>query len=169
MLCRWAYGWAEVVAPDSIAAHGRREGLLGIGAVTSLDAVVAVGSGQLEIFADMRVQFTTTVETQDEANMPYFAVGVGDTVLAQDDNLEADEVRVLSMEVTEDAEGYPIFQPQLNDIVFDQQQRFAEAIKKMSNGTVGGQSTVAQPASFVAQPSPNCCAPAPPAPPHGGG
>ena len=166
MLCRWSGGWHEVIDSTSIGAHGRRECLLGIGAVQSIPQVESIAQGQLGIFANVRQQFTTTIETRDESNMPYWAVGLGDQVTVPDDTLAPDTVRMLSVTVTEDAEGFPIFAPQLNDLIFQQDEATANAIKKMSNGTVGGNSTVAQPAAFIATPTPNCC---PPPPPGSGG
>lgn len=161
LLIRWNGGWTEVTDTISIGAHGRLEGLLGIGAVRSLDEVTRIATGQLAIFADERTMITAGTQPRFDAECPYLGYGVGDTVLVPDVDGTPTSERIVALAVTEDSEGEPVFTPTLHDVILTEQERFNLAIKKMLNGTLHGQSTPATPAAAVAQLDPTCCPPVP--------
>lgn len=53
--------------------------------------------------------------------------------------------RIHTLSVTEDEDGNVSLVPELVDVILKPEERVAIALKKMSNGTLGGQSRVAQP------------------------
>jgi hypothetical protein len=87
LLVRWAGGWHERGVPgvDRDAYWPRRvEGLLGLGAVRSVEEAKRVADEQLDIFAHERIQVKADVEPPqfplDVAHTPYQRFRVGDRV-----------------------------------------------------------------------------------------
>lgn len=167
-LVRWFGGWAEVRDDAAIAASGRTEALLGLGAVQSVAEVDRVARKQLAVYADVRTQIRAGLAPRDEADTPYLSFLVGDTVLVPDETGTATRERVIALTVAQDdATGDITFAPELKDVLLSQAERAEQTLKKMADGTVRGDSKVATPASQVAISTPkDCC---PPLPPIGGG
>lgn len=164
LLIKWANGWAEVVNANAIAQWGRREALLGLGAVQSIEEVRAVADQQLIYFGDPRTEIGVDLVPTGPADLPYVAFRVGDTITLPDvpSRAPAPE-RVQAITVTMDDDGVITYAPELRDIQLDDREKFAEAIEKMANGTLDGESRVGQPLWPVI-PAPNR-----PPPPGGGG
>jgi hypothetical protein len=163
LLVRWHFGWAERVDATSVSAHTRTEMTLGIGAARSLVEVYRIADGQLNVYRNPREQIDAGIQPVDDTDTPYLAYRVGDTVTVPDSTGASAAERVLSITVSEDDEtGRATFNPTFKDVILGQQERFGQAIKKMVNGTVRGDSKVAQPVSAVHLTPPDCCPPVPP-------
>jgi len=153
-LVRWAGGWSEVTNPTAVAAHGRVEGLLGLGALSSPAEVLRVADAQLATFGNPREEINAGIEPVDTTDTPYLAFRPGDVVTVPDSTGTPTAERVVAMTVSvDDATGRVIFTPTLRDRLLDQSVRLAQATKKMINGTFGGASQVAQPVVPVAKPN----------------
>lgn len=140
-LVRWGGGWSEESAGD-----GDFPALLGLGALSSRAEVQRVAQGQLDVFADPREQITVEIEPRDASETPFLAFDVGDTVTCPLVDGTPDEVRVITIGVTEEGTtGRPLYSTTVKDLILGTQERFVQAIKKMENGTIGGYSKVAQP------------------------
>lgn len=165
LLVKWSQGWAEVVNPSAITQWGRREALLGLGACQSIEEVNGVGNQQLIYFGDPRTEIGVDLVPTGPADLPYVAFRVGDTITLPDvpSRVPASE-RVQAITVTMDDDGVITYAPELRDIQLDDREKFAEAIEKMANGTLDGESKVGQPL-WPLIPQPNR---APPAPTGGG-
>lgn len=150
LLIRWANGWREVVAPASVALHGRREALLGLGAVGSTGEVDRLGARQLATYADARTEITAEVHPASDGDRPYVAFAVGDTITvpALDGGTAAE--RVVALTVSVDENGTVGYAPELKDVLLEADERVEQAIKKMADGTLRGQSKIATP---VGQPT----------------
>jgi hypothetical protein len=167
LLVRWGGGWHDVTSPAAVAAHGRKEAALGLGAATSLAEVETVANQQLVIFGDPRTEIALDLFPRSDDDLPFVAFDVADRITVPDrDGTEVRE-RVQAITATMDGDGKVTYAVDLRDVLLDEQERFAESLTKMANGTLGGDSRVAQPVSQVAVVDrPDCC---PPAPPVGGG
>lgn len=165
LLCRWSGGWHEVSDPASIAAHGRAEALLELGAAQSIPEVETVARPQLAIYADPRLAIAVEIEPASATDTPYLGFGLGDRITAIDPaSGTGSPERVMAMTVSEDDDGHPTYAIELRDIILDAQERTAQAIKKMINGTMRGDSKVATPVAELSSvgATPNCCPPAAP-------
>ena len=157
LLVRWGSGWGERTDATSIAAHTRTEATLGLGALASRSAMERVADGQLSVYRNPREQVDAGIEPSLDADTPYIGYRVGDVV-----TVEGVAQRVVSITVSFDSDGRAVFNPTFNDVILGQQERFAQAIKKMINGTLRGDSKVAQPVASPKALPPNCCVPQPP-------
>lgn len=152
-LVRWAGGWAEVINASGVAAHGRIEALLGLGALSSPAEVVRVADAQLTTFGAPREEITAGILPIADTDTPYLSFRPGDTITVPDSTGFPTAERVMSMTVTvDDATGRVVYTPTLRDRLLDQSDRLAQATKKMINGTFGGASQVAQPVVPTAKP-----------------
>lgn len=168
LLIRWNGGWRERTSAASIAAYGRREALLGLGAVQSTSECDRIADEQLAVYDDVREQITADLEpTPGEfVDMPYHNFLVGDTVTVPDSDGEDTVERVLAITVNEDENGELTFAPELKDVILSAAERLEQAVKKYDNGTMRGDSKVATPVSQVGGMDSTCC---PVQPPEGGG
>lgn len=168
LLCRWAGGWHEVVDAASVATYGRRVALLGLGAVHSIAEVERIAGEQLGIYADPRTAISADhvpVEWSAEdgsTDMPYWDFGVGDSIHVPDIDGVSSVERVVAITVAMDEDGVVTYSPELKDVILGQQERWEQATKKMSDGTMRGDSKVATPTGLVATSSPTCCVKTPP-------
>lgn len=153
LLVRWANGWAEVTDTTSIAANGRSEALLGIGAIQSLDEVNRVAAQQLAIFASPRTEIAADYVPSLEADLPYVGFSVSDTVLVPDLDGSTAREQVMALTVAEDENGVVTFAPELKDVLLTEQERWEQNLKKMADGTIRGQSSVATPAAQIPTPT----------------
>lgn len=148
LLVRWTSGWVERTTQSSIVSHGRREALLTIGAVQSLVEAQRVADRQLEQFSDPRTEITVDLEPMSEADTPYLAFRVGDLITVPDMDGTPTAERVRALTVAEDENGNITYVPELKDRILEQREAQQQALKKMSNGTIRGQSVVASPLSW---------------------
>lgn len=157
LLVLYKGGWRDVVAQGAPTGP-RIEALLAIGAIQREHTALRIAAEQLVLYATERQEITVGVEPEALADCPYFGYEVADTL-----PYGATQERVMSMAVAEDMDGRLTFSPGLRDIIFDEDERNDQAIKKMSNGTLRGDSKVASPAALIDVPKagPTCCAPEP--------
>lgn len=158
LLVRWVGGWHEVTDAASITAHGRREALLGLGAAQSVREVERIAARQLDIYADVRT--SVTVSPTDVVTVP----GLGDRVTVPDSDGTPVLERVMARTFTEDENGTVTFAAEVHDVLLTAQQRWEQAIKSMSDGTIRGDSKVATPVAQIGATAAACCAPGETAP-----
>lgn len=145
LLCRWAEGFHEVRHQASIDAHGRREALLGLGALSAVEEVDRVAKMQLDVVANPRTAIAADLAPIDLTDRPYFAFNVGDTIGCPDYGGGLISQRVRAITGAEDDLGEITYSPELGDLILEEQERTLQAVKKMSDGTLEGDSPVAQP------------------------
>lgn len=166
LLVRWSGGWIERTDATSIAAHTRREALLSLGAQQSRDEAARVADRQLDVFKDPRSQVTAGIEPADDTETPYIGFGPGDTVAVPGIDGTPTVERVRGINMVEDENGLITFVPELADKIAALEERHEEALKKMEDGTLRGQSVVATPVSPSQFNPASCCTPAVPPPPE---
>jgi hypothetical protein len=143
LLIKHENGWAERTAT---ADPERIEALLALGALTSLPEVYRVADVQLDIFARFREQVTVGLSPV-ATKLPYSGYNVGDTVVVPRALGGTSTERVQAITVTEDnGTGEPTFTIDIKDVLVEADEAFDLAVKKMSNGTMGGAVSPAQPA-----------------------
>lgn len=142
LLVRSALGWSERERMSSTAAYGRMEAMLTLGSTASEAEVIRLGEGQLDDFAEPRVQTDIVIEPPTNADTPYVGYApVGATVGA-----ESVSHRMLAVTVNEDEDGEAHFVPSLNDqVVLRSEERIAQWLGRMIRGSLGGRSRIAQP------------------------
>jgi hypothetical protein len=145
LLCRWNDGWRQVLHPDSIAAIGRREAFLSLGAIETVEEVDRVAGMQLAVVAFPRTAIATDLAPMGDADRPYFAFNVGDTIGVPDYGTGTISQRVRAITGSEDDNGEITYSPELGDLILEEQERTLQAVKKMADGTLEGESPVAQP------------------------
>jgi hypothetical protein len=167
LLVRWENGWHEVNYPPGIAAWGRKEGTLGLGASKSITEVDTVSTQQLVYFADPRTEIAIDLMPRNAADTPIVAFNTADRIVVPDTpGRPPTREQVQAITATMDDDGRVTYAVELRDVLLDERERFAETLTKMANGTLGGDSKVAQPISTVGGvTTADCC---PPAPPSGG-
>jgi streptogramin lyase len=160
-LARWGGGWHEVTDSGAEASYGRREALLGLGALASLAEVERVAVEALVAYATPREEITASIlpTTGDDA---YLDWNVGDTVTVPDSAGAAVVERVVGITVSEDnGSGRAVVNPTMRDAIVPADARMMQAVKKMVNGTLRGDAKVAQPVVPTAQPRTVFPAPSP--------
>jgi hypothetical protein len=120
--------------------------MLGLGALSSPAEVTRVATGQLTKFADPREEITAGIIPASNVDTPYLAFRPGDSITVPSASGSPAAERLIAMTVTvDDSTGRVVFTPTLRDRIIGQEERLAQATKKMINGTFGGASQVAQP------------------------
>ena len=137
LLIRWVGGWAERFDTTSIVANGRREAVISLGAVQSVEEAYRIADEQLRIYANIRSQITADVEPASDADTPYLAYKVGDTITVPDETGAGSSERVVAITVAEDEDGRITYAPELNDLILEAQERLTDRIRKLSTGTAG--------------------------------
>lgn len=145
LLCRWMEGWHEVRRQSSIDAIGRREAFLALGAITEVGEVERVGNMQLDVVANPRTAIAADLAAIDHTDSPYWAFNVGDTITVPDYGAGTISQRVRAITGAEDDNGEITYSPELGDLILEEQERTLQAVKKMADGTLDGESAVAQP------------------------
>lgn len=148
-LVRWAGGWHEVTDDTAVALHGRHEALLGLGALASVDEVERVARLQLDLFARSRVEIAAEVWPRHDDERPFVGYHVGDTIEVPGLSGALTRERVTAVTVAEDDDGVVTYAPELKDVLLTQAERLEQGLKKMADGTVRGQSSVAQPIGTI--------------------
>jgi hypothetical protein len=162
LLVRWQRGWRLV----SREGDGRKKmALIGLGALPSVQEVDRVAGGQLNRHADPRAAITAGFHPTVDADTPYLAFVPGDTITVPAEDGTPTVERVMGITVTPNESGEAVFALELKDVLREKWEREQTMLKKMSDGTVGGDSRPAQPAWTVGfggtGSAPNCCPPAP--------
>lgn len=145
VLVRWDGGWQEVRDEASIAAHGRHEALLSLGAIGSPDEVDRVARRQLAVFANPRMAIAADHAPHGRGDRPFFDYNVGDTITVPDYGGGTISQRVRAISGAEDDNGEITYSPELGDLILEAQERELLTIKKMADGTLEGESPVATP------------------------
>jgi hypothetical protein len=158
LLIRYFKGWAERTDTTSIASYGRKEALLGLGAIQTQTEAYVIADQQLAVYKNIRTAIAADLQPVSTADTPYLAFGVGDTITAPDYDGSAVANRVMSITVTEDEDGNVTYAPEIKDVVLGAQERFAQNVKKMADGTIRGDSKAATPVSVSGAAGPTCCA-----------
>ena len=117
LLCRWNDGWREVLHPGSIAAIGRREAFLSLGAIETVEEVDRVAGMQLTVVAFPRTAIATDLAPMGDADRPYFAFNVGDTIGVPDYGTGTISQRVRALTGSEDDNGEITYSPELGDLI----------------------------------------------------
>lgn len=159
LLVRYAFGWWEVGEPA--AEPYRSEAMLSLGAIQSVDELERVARQQLAVLGNPRTAIAADLIPVDETDTPYLAFGVGDTVTVPDFDGTPSVERVMALTVAEDDYGLPTYSPELKDIVLTDQERWQRNLDTLANGSVSGNSPVAQPVGNVAALGKDCCPPRP--------
>jgi hypothetical protein len=152
LLVRWARGWHEVTDDVALAAFGRSESTLALGAQESLAEVERVAAAQLA--QEPREAIEVDLVPVDATDTPYSAFSVGDVVTVTTSTGVTTGERIVALTVAEDENGRLTYAPELRDVILTQQERFEQAISRMAGGAMAGTSP-------VATPIPNAVAPAP--------
>lgn len=162
LLVRWDGGWREVRNEASIATFGRREALLGLGALQSPQEVDRVAGQQLAIFANPRMAIAADHAPIGDVDRPFFDYNVADTITVPDYGGGTITQRVRALSGAEDDNGEITYSPELGDLILEAQERELQAIKKMADGTLDGESPVATPATLFVNENEFGTAPMPP-------
>lgn len=146
-IARWNGGWHEVVDAASIAAFGRYEAMLSLGAQQSVEETTRVAEHELETFAQLREQSTLEHAPISISEAPYVAYGPADRLTAPDFYGTPTLFRVAAMTVAEDDDGVLAFVPIIGDstVELEFEDHLALDIVKMTPGTLGGRSRSASP------------------------
>ena len=151
-LVRWKDGWHEVVDPASLAAHPRHEAFLALGSLQSIPEVDRVAGMQLSVVAYPRAAIAADHDPMSVADRPYRSYNVGDIITVPDYGSGKSGQRVRSISGAEDDDGEVTYSPELGDLILEEQERMLLAVKKMSDGTLEGESAVAQPTRVYVSP-----------------
>lgn len=151
LLVRYGGGWTEVTLPASIAAHGRREGMLSVGAIEAKATAEHVARKVLAQLAGPRSSATVGFDPVDVTDTPYFGFDVGDYVIVDAEFAGTASERIRAVTVTEDDDG-PIFVPELRDIAAIADARIARWLKGMINGALNGQTNAHSPSPSPGNP-----------------
>lgn len=138
LLIKYENGWAE---RTTTATPERIEAMLAVGALNSLPEVERVADGQLDVFGDPREQVTFALSPSVTAT-----AANGDTVVTPLAAGGTSTERIQTRGVSENANGDVTVALIVKDGVLEAQEAFDQAVKKMSNGTLGGVAVVATPA-----------------------
>lgn len=140
LLIRYQGGWTTVEDATSIAAYGRIEGFLSLGAVESLDEVQRIAEATFDTLASPRFQTTVTVEPTADSDKPYVAFGIEDLISVPNESGTAEDMRVKAITVAEDAEGQVTYTPEVRDVLEDDAEKLARWLSQLANGALGGTS-----------------------------
>lgn len=137
LLVRWAGGFTEFVDAVSIAARGRLEGYVELGAIQSVAEAQTVAETILADLANPRLATSLGIEPAG-AEEPYAGFAVADSVSVPGVDGTPSAVRVRSIAVGEDPEGNPIFGVEVGAARKEREERMARWLKALSNGSLGG-------------------------------
>lgn len=158
LLVRAAYGWDEATRATSIAAHGRKEALYGLGANNSPADVAQVASKRLDIIAEPRYQYDAEHTPPTDAELAYHGYGTLDRLPTTAPGGGPSDELVVSIAVQENDLGIAYATVSLHDLVLwaSPLENFvallSQATKKMIPGTGRGDWKEAQPVTPPAVP-----------------
>lgn len=146
LLGRWSGGWVEAVDAAAVAAQGRREAFVSVGAAQTAAEATAILVAQLADLAKVREGVTVETDPVDAA-YPYLTYLVGDTIDVADEALALQPTRVNAISMTEDDDGEVTWAPEAGDLLLGEAEAFNAALKKMANGTLSGRVAASTPKS----------------------
>jgi hypothetical protein len=117
LLVRHVAGWVEVLDAASIAATGRREAYLDVGAQQSATEAVRLAQAQLADSAHERVATTVEPAPLDGTDTPFLAYAVGDHIDVPTWDGSMRPTRVLALGGAVDDDGFLSFSVDLADQV----------------------------------------------------
>lgn len=161
---KWPWRHIDVTPVDERV----KTAVLGLGAVPSPFEADRIATGQLATYANVRSAITVGIEPAGLADAPYTGFRNGDTVEVPDYDLTPIDAVVESITVTEDDNGKVTFALEVNDVFIAAEERNQLALKKMTNGTMQGDTPaakVATPINALDLGGPTCCPPQEAAPP----
>lgn len=150
LLVRWAGGWHTVEDSASIATWGRYEGFLSLGAAQSTAEVERITTA---VFARRAQPVITTkigIEPTGDGDVPFDDWNVSGEVTAPAEGGTDEALLVASLTLAEDADGVLAFLPELNTAGELYEQTLERWLARMANGTLGGASASASPATPTA-------------------
>jgi hypothetical protein len=107
---------------------------------------------QLSVVAYPRVAVAADHDPIGLSDRPYRSYNVGDIITVPNYGAGKSGQRVRSITGAEDDDGEVTYSPELGDLVLEEQERVMQAVKKMSDGTLEGDSPVAQPTRVYVSP-----------------
>lgn len=117
-LVRWSGGWHEVVDAAGLAASGRKEAMLSLGAQQSIAEVERVAGRELSgAFARAREQLTAEHRPASVTERPYVGYQPSDMVTADNFDGTPTLFPVIGMAVSEDDDGQLTFVPAIGDVI----------------------------------------------------
>lgn len=133
----------------SITADGRREAFLSVGAVQSVGEVERVAGFELANVARSREKTTVEYHARTNGETPYIGFRPGDSITIPDFVGAAETKQVISVAVVLNVDGTVEYTPELGDTLIDcdLEARVTEQARKMTPGTLAGESKTATPAS----------------------
>jgi hypothetical protein len=144
-------GFLERTEGGSVTSYGRREAFLSLGNIQDSDAIDRAATSVFAQSADPSAEIGAQVLDLDGAR-PYVDWGVGDWVLAPNEDDELERYRVRAITVSETKDGDPVFVPELATITEELEARLERWLSAMAKGTVGGTAAgVAEPVEAPAE------------------
>lgn len=131
-------GWTITRTGEHMA-----EATLGLGALRDAGEVTRIASAQISTLSTQREELRVAIEPVG-GDRPCLDFDTGDWITVHRSS-GPELVRVMSIAFTEDTDGMVTWVVTCKDRISDTAERFATALSKMSNGTIGGDSRVAQP------------------------
>ena len=135
-----------------MAVHPRHEAFLALGSLQSIAEVNRVAGMQLSVVAYPRTAVAADHDPLSVADRPYRSYNVGDIITVPAYGSGTSGQRVRAITGSEDDNGEVTYSPELGDLVLEEQERVMQAVKKMSDGTLEGDSPVAQPTRVYVSP-----------------
>ena len=159
-LVSWPGGWH--IVDDTPDGQEPKIAKLTLGTAQSISEVETIALKQLQDFRQVRPAITVGWEPIDETDAPYSPVLVGDIVTVPDRDLAGNPEQVLSITYSEDTQGVISWAAELAFVIPTQEQRWDTTQKKLSDGSLQGNSRVATPLSDQnGLASAPCCSPVP--------
>jgi hypothetical protein len=145
LLVRWSLGWIDVY-PTTPVSGRRREATLSLGNVGAINEAITAGQRLLEVVGGVRETVALGVIPRTDSTTPYqgWRPAPNTFITAPGWSGPAAQ-KVASVTVTQDDDGELLYEFDLIDRVTDNEARIQRWLKRMSNGTVGGQSAQASP------------------------
>jgi hypothetical protein len=123
-----------------------------LGSLQSIPEVDRVAGMQLSVVAYPRTAVAADHDPMSVADRPYRSYNVGDIITVPNYGSGTSGQRVRAITGSEDDDGEVTYSPELGDLILEEQERVMLAVKKMSDGTLEGESAVAQPTRVYVSP-----------------
>lgn len=140
LIVRWAGGWIRV--PET---GGTKLGFLKLGKAASIDEATRIATQMLELTGAQQTMWSGDVDPTGSGDVPYLDFGLGDTVTV---GSHLERAVQISGALTDDG---IVAKVAVRDLILHAEDRLALTVKRMSDGTLGGD---AKPASPAAPPPP---------------
>lgn len=143
ILVRWLGGFVERSSSSSVTTWGRRESLLSVGDIGDAMIAFQMCDDNLRTIAQPVESIVASMEDIDpatETHNAYTDYRLGDTIVAPTVSGSTAAVRVSSISVTEDENGYLSVIPEFVTLRDVQEQRVKRWLTRTNNGTLAGKS-----------------------------